>query len=108
MPQSRWTFGHIQSAIRKTIRNEHLLLVGLGLVVGCIAGAAVIVFRETIELIEVSTFGITTNMLARYEITVDTWKLILIPAAGGLIVGLITWKLMPGGQAQGVADVVEA
>ena len=40
MPQSRWTFGHIQSAIRKTIRNEHLLLVGLGLVVGCIAGAA--------------------------------------------------------------------
>ncbi len=108
MPQSRLTFGHIQSAFRKTIRNEHLLLVGLGLVVGCIAGAAVIVFREAIELIELSGFGITTNMLARYELTVAPWKLILIPTAGGLIVGLITWKFMPGGQPQGVADVVEA
>lgn len=108
MPQSRLTYGHIQSAFRKAIRNEHLLLVGLGLVVGCVAGAAVIVFREAIELIELSTFGITTNMLARYELTVASWKLILIPAAGGLIVGLVTWKLMPGGQAQGVADVVEA
>ncbi len=108
MPQSRLTFGHIQSAFRKTVRNEHLLLVGLGLVVGCVAGAAVIAFREAIQLIELSSFGFTTNMLARYELTVDSWKLILIPALGGLIVGLITWKFMPGGKPQGVADVVEA
>ena len=32
MPNSRFTYGHLQSALNKAIRNEHLLLVGLGLV----------------------------------------------------------------------------
>jgi CIC family chloride channel protein len=108
MPQSRFTYGHIQSAFRKTVRNEHLLLVALGLVIGCVSGAAVIAFREAIEAVELSTFGITTSMLARYEITLNSWRVVLVPAAIGLLVGLITWKFMPGGKPQGVADVVEA
>jgi len=108
MPQSRFTYGHIQSAFRKTVRNEHLLLVALALVIGCVSGAAVIAFREAIEAVELSTFGITTSMLARYEITLDSWRVVLVPAAIGLAVGLITWKFMPGGKPQGVADVVEA
>lgn len=108
MPQSRFTYGHVQSALRKTVRNEHLLLVGLALVVGCVAGSAVIAFREAIQFVQLSSFGITTSMLARYDISVEPWKLITIPAVGGLIVGLITWKFMPGGRNQGVADVVEA
>ena len=108
MPQSRFAYGHIQSAFRKTVRNEHLLLVALALVIGCVSGAAVIAFREAIEAVELSTFGITTSMLARYEITLDSWRVVLVPAAIGLAVGLITWKFMPGGKPQGVADVVEA
>lgn len=108
MPKSRFTFGHIQSAFRKTIHNEHLLLVVLGLGVGCLAGLAVIGLREAIDAIEIFYFDVTSDMLARYEITVAPWKLILAPTLGGLIVGLITWKFMPGGRNQGVADVVEA
>jgi CIC family chloride channel protein len=108
MPQSRFTYGHIQSAFTKTVRNEHLLLVGLALVVGCVSGAAVIAFREAIQAIELTSFGITTSMLTRYEVTVEPWRMIAVPAAIGLVVGLITWKFMPGGKAQGVADVVEA
>jgi len=108
MPQSRFTYGRIQSALRKTVRNEHLLLVALALVVGCVAGLAVITFREAIQHVEIASFGITTSSMARYELTVETWKLILIPTVAGLVVGLITWKFMPGGKAQGVADVVEA
>jgi len=108
MPQSRFTYGRIQSALSKTVRNEHLLLVALALVVGCVAGLAVIAFREAIQHVEIASFGFTTSSLARYELTVETWKLVLIPTVAGLIVGLITWKFMPGGKAQGVADVVEA
>ena len=108
MPQSRFTYGQIQSAFRKTIHNEHLLLVVLGLGVGCLSGMAVIGLREAIDAIEIFYFDVTTSMLARYEIVVEPWKLILAPTLGGLVVGLITWKFMPGGRNQGVADVVEA
>ncbi|MEX2311673.1 MAG: chloride channel protein [Rhodospirillales bacterium] len=108
MPQSRFTYGRIQSAIRSTVRNEHLLLVTLGLIVGCIAGLAVIAFRESIQFIEIFLYGNTTDALARYELVVAPWKQILIPTLGGLVVGLIAWKCMPGGRSQGVADVVEA
>jgi len=108
MSQSRFTYGQIQSAFRKTIHNEHLLLVVLGLGVGCLSGMAVIGLREAIDAIEIFYFDVTTSMLARYEIVVEPWKLILAPTLGGLFVGLITWKFMPGGRNQGVADVVEA
>lgn len=108
MLDSRITFGRIQSAFRSIIRNEHLLLVALALVIGCLSGAAVIALREAIEAIELFWFTITTDMLARYEIEVPAWRLVLAPIVGGLMVGLITWKFMPNERNQGVADVVEA
>ena len=108
MPDSRITFGRIQSAFRSIIRNEHLLLVALALVIGCLSGAAVIALREAIEAIELFWFSVTTDMLSRYEIEVPAWRLVLAPIIGGLAVGLITWKFMPNERNQGVADVIEA
>lgn len=108
MPDSRITFGRIQSAFRSIIRNEHLLLVALALVVGCLSGAAIIALREAIEAIEIFWFSITTDMFARYDVEVPAWRLVLAPVVGGLLVGLITWKFMPNQRNQGVADVVEA
>ncbi len=108
MPKRRFTYGHIQTAFSTIIQNEHLLLVTLGLIVGCIAGSAVILFREAIQHIEIFLYGMPTRMLATYETSIAPWKQILIPGLGGLVVGLITWKFMPGGRPQGVADVIEA
>lgn len=108
MAKSPFTYGHLQSAFRNVIRNEHLLLVVLGLVVGCVAGAAVIALREAIIAIEVFVYGVNLDALARYGFTVEPWIIILGPTVGGLIVGLITWKFMPNSRNQGVAEVVEA
>jgi len=36
------------------------------------------------------------------------WQVLLIPTAGGLLVGLFLQFVMPGGRAMGVADVIEA
>ena len=108
MPNSRFTYGHLQSALNKAIRNEHLLLVGLGLVVGCLSGLAVIVLREAIIWIEITLYGVEIDMFSRYEISVDPWMVMLYPTLAGLVVGLITWKFMPEQRNQGVADVVEA
>ncbi len=108
MAKSPFTYGHLQSAFRNIIRNEHLLLVGLGLVVGCISGVAVIALREAILAIEVLVFDVNLDALARWGFSVEPWVIVLAPATGGLIVGLITWKFMPNGRNQGVAEVVEA
>lgn len=108
MPDSRFTYGHLQSAINKAIRNEHLLLVGLGLVIGCLSGLAVVALREAISWIEITLYSVEIDMFSRYEIAVEPWMVMLYPTLGGLVVGLITWKLMPEQRNQGVADVVEA
>ena len=108
MPNSRFTYGHLQSALNKAIRNEHLLLVGLGLVVGCLSGLAVLALREAISWIEIMLYGVEIDMFSRYEIAVVPWMVMLYPTLGGLVVGLITWKWMPEQRNQGVADVVEA
>jgi len=108
MPSPRFSYERFQTAIRSTIQNEHLLLVVLALIVGCIAGAAVILLREAIAFIQISTFGVPTDSLALFDMELAPWLIIGTPTLGGLIVGLITWKFMPNGRNQNVADVVEA
>lgn len=108
MPESRFTYGRIQSAVSKTVQNEHLLLVALALVVGCISGAAVIGLREAIKAVELLAFSVGTDSLAQLGMTLPLWQVVLAPTAGGLIVGLLSWKFLPGGRNQAVADVIEA
>ncbi|MDA0997925.1 MAG: chloride channel protein [Proteobacteria bacterium] len=108
MPDPRFTYANVQSALRRLIRNEHLVLVVLALIVGSIAGGAVIGFREAIEFVQSLAFGISTDRLAQHAVTLPAWQILLAPTVGGLIVGILIHKLMPGGRPQGVADVIEA
>lgn len=108
MPNPRFSFARAQTAFHSVVRNEHLLLVVLALGIGCVAGGAVIAFREAISTIEIFLFGVEIDALSRFEFSIDPWIVLLSPVGGGLIVGLITWKLMPEARNQGVADVIEA
>ncbi len=108
MPDTRFTYVKIQSAVRGLIRNEHLVLVVLALIVGSFSGAAVIAFREAIAFVHTLGFGVETDRMAQYAVTLPWWQILLLPVAGGLIVGLLVRKLMPGGRPQGVADVIES
>jgi CIC family chloride channel protein len=38
----------------------------------------------------------------------EPWLVVAAPATGGLIVGLILWKVMRTRRAHGIADVIEA
>ena len=108
MSAPRLSYERIQTAIRRAVRNEHLTLVALGLVVGCVSGLAVIGLRVAISSIEVFMFEIEIDAMSRFDLVVEHWRIILAPVVGGLVVGFITWKLMPNARNQGVADVMEA
>lgn len=104
----RITAGRILVRLRKIVRNDHLILSVLALVVGAAGGGAIIVFREGIDLIQLLVYGSATKNLHDYAQGLPWWRLLLAPAAGGLIIGLLVYHFMPERRPQGVADVIEA
>ena len=107
-----FTYGRIQSAFRTTIRNEHLLLL-----VALASCRRLLIrrwqssrSREAIDAIEIFWFAVTTRHAgALRNRRSAAWRLVLAPITRWTwLSALITWKFMPGGRNQGVADVVEA
>lgn len=105
---SRLKYARLLLAARRVIRNDHLILMVLALVVGCASGAAVVAFREAIELVQHIFYGTDHERLSQHAAGLVWWHILLAPAVGGLIVGLFVYFLMPNRRPQGVADVVEA
>ncbi len=94
--------------LRRVIRNDQLILSVLALFVGAAGGGAVILFREAIILVQTLAYGSGTESLYRHAETLPWWHLILAPSAGGLLIGILVYRFMPGRRPHGVADVIEA
>lgn len=73
------------------------------LVVGALAGLGIVAFRRTVELVTAlcQERGLLAAGGAR-------WYLLLLPALGGLAVGLWVRAVKPQGPGQGVAGIIEA
>ena len=89
-------------------RNDHLVLWTLAVVIGAAAGGAAIGFRSGINLVQQLFFGFGGERLATIASWLPWWQVLLAPAVGGLIVGLLITVGMPGRRPHAVADVVEA
>lgn len=94
--------------LRQFVRNDQLILAVLALVVGALVGAAVIAFRETIALVQTAFFGSGSERLFVEAAALAWWHVLFAPAAGGLLVGLFIYYLMPERRSHGVADAIEA
>lgn len=105
---SRLRYARLLLRLRRFVRNDHLILMVLALVVGCASGAAVVVFREVIDLIHLVLYGTDSERLAEHVQALPWWHVLLVPALGGVAVGLFIRYAMPGRRAQGVAEVIEA
>jgi CIC family chloride channel protein len=81
---------------------EYLRAAAMGLV----GGAACLLFREGVERVQVLVgFGTEVVEGAR---RMPWWQLLLIPAAGMVLAGLIAQFLVPRGRGAGFADIMEA
>ena len=106
--RTRFTYSRMLLRLRRLIRNDHLMLVVLSLVAGSVAGGAIVLFREAISFIQLGFYGSDSERLFADAAKLAWWKILLIPAVGGLLVGGIVRFALPGKRPHGVADVIEA
>ncbi|NNG02592.1 MAG: chloride channel protein [Inquilinus sp.] len=95
-------------ALRRVLHNDQLVLAVLAVVIGTASAAAAIGFRLLLGGIQFLGYGFSSERVATLASKLPWWQVLLVPAAGGLLIGLMLRYLMPGRAAQGVADVMEA
>jgi CIC family chloride channel protein len=79
----------------------------IALLIGIAAGFAALGFRKAISALQTFIYGTDDVMLASHAETLPWWVVLLVPVAGGLVVGLILHLFTPDGRARGVADVID-
>ena len=94
--------------LKRLGRNDQVILSALALVVGMAAGAAAIGFRYTIAFVQKLSLGFGGEQVATLAAGLPWWQLLLAPAAGGLLIGVFVYFVMPERRPHGVADVIEA
>lgn len=93
--------------LRRILRNDQLVLGLLAVFTGAVAAAAVVLFRVGIDLAQALFFGARGPRLPDVAAGLAWWHVLLAPAVGGLLVGLLIRYTMPGQRPQAVADVIE-
>ena len=90
-------------------RRQTTLFYFLALAVGVAVGVAVAGFVRAIGLVQWLGFGSSNvEALPTVAAALPWWLVVLVPAAGGLAVGLLVHFCMPQRRNHGVADVMEA
>jgi len=96
------------SFLGRVVRHRQMVLFVLGPVLGALAAGTAIAFRDLIGLIQLGAFGFDSEQVFSLVRDLPWWRVLLVPAMGGLAVGLFIHFAMPGRQPQGVAHVMEA
>lgn len=108
MPSSGSQASRFLVGLRRFRHNDHFILWSLALLIGATAAAAAIGFRYAIDIIQQLFYGRGGENLATIAESLPWWQILLAPAIGGLLVGLLVTHGMPGRRPQGVAEVIEA
>lgn len=96
------------TAVRDQLRsNEDIYLISIAVLVGLATGLGNIVFRYMIGLFQNIFYGTDSEFVLETFQNTPQYKILLIPALGGLLVGLcsIIFKFAKG---HGVPDVIKA
>ena len=100
---AKWS-GKITRRLNRSELPESAIIFITALVVGVGAGIGAYVFRQLIDLITRISFVHIAGFLS----PITPFQYILIPAAGGLIVGVLIYKYAQEAKGHGVPEVMEA
>lgn len=98
--QPKRRFG-LQSYLRA---SPTLLTFGTALVVGTLAGYGSVGFNALLEIVE----GFVSERMRAPLMEISPWLTVLVPAAGGLLVGVITRTVAGEARGRGVSEVMLA
>lgn len=87
-------------------KYEDMAIIAVAVAIGMAAGVGNIIFRTLINFLQKNLYGIESEVMLYNLQDAAKWKIIIIPALGGLAVGLIT-KLFKS-NVHSVADVIKA
>ncbi|MEK9662003.1 MAG: chloride channel protein [Alphaproteobacteria bacterium] len=94
--------------LRRLSHNEHLILNLLALVAGIAAAYGAVAFRLGVDLIQVGTLGFALDYVSLSMARLPWWHIVLVPTAGGLIVGAMLHWLHDAPRARSISDIIEA
>ncbi len=89
------------------LQSYHSVMVLLAVLVGLLGGLCAVGFRKFIQFVQVQAWQMPAFTLDGVRAH-PTWLIILIPAVGGLLVGLITHFFAREAKGHGVPEVMEA
>jgi len=94
--------------IRDFLADRQMLVWLLALAISILVAYAAIGFRLLIGILQVPWLGTSSENVASAASNLPFWVILAAPAIGGVLVGFLLEKYMPGRRAHGVADVIEA
>ncbi|MCB1474965.1 MAG: chloride channel protein [Rhodobiaceae bacterium] len=87
--------------------RQHILWL-VSILIGAGAAGGAILFRLAIQLFQLPWLRSMSERVASHAESLPWWVVLIAPAAGGLIVGMILRYVMPGGRSEAVAEVIAA
>ncbi len=98
----------LQQNLAQFFDDRQLLVWGLAITLGVGVAYAAIAFRYLLGAFQWLWLGTGSEKVLAAASTTPWLLILLAPAVGGLIVGFILERFIPGRRALGVADVIEA
>ncbi len=95
------------SRVRRLGRAQHFRLLLMAVVVGVVAGVGAIAVQELIALVQWVFWGSPRDVLESAA-EAPAWRVLLMPALGGLFVGPLVWFGARDASGHGVPEVVQA
>lgn len=99
---------YVRQKTTKIFANyEEIATISVAVAIGCATGFGNIIFRSLIEFLQRYFFDIDSEIMLYSLKEASFWKILLIPAFGGLLVGLIT-HYVKAARVHGVPEVIKA
>lgn len=97
----------IVAALQRDLRSSEPTQIALCALIGGVVGALVAAMRRSVEILHRLDFLLPPDALLSAGAGVDRWRIVFIPAAGGLVLGLtaLLWRRYRPGE---IVDPIEA
>ena len=104
---TRWAGRRLSQWLHRVRNGEYVFLLGVAALIGVLGGASAIVFDLAIRAVAHAAWSRAFPTLEMLQ-AVPAWKILLVPAAGGLAVGIITTFFVSEAKGHGVPEVIKA